>query len=266
VDETSGGSRGPRNSYLARRREIEPQLSWSQVIHAMKPSFPGIVIAISFLMVSPSALLAAEREVHWGEARNEQGELVYREKHSVTGEGGQVLTSLTEYINPDGQVIATMESDYSRNLSMPTYVFEDRRSGHREGLREENGEYVIFIKKRDGEEKTAAITNTENVFSCQGWHYYLVNNLSELERGNVELNLILPSQLKALPFEIQQVRAEGDRVEAILKFNHWFFRYFSPTLRLVYDSKLKKLVEYRGISNIVDDDGNRQEVRIVYRY
>jgi hypothetical protein len=237
-----------------------------RVIHVMKPSFLGTVIVTSLLLVFSSASLATEREVHWGEARNVQGELVYKEKHSVTREGGRVITSLTEYISPANQVIATMESDYSRNLSMPTYVFDDLRRGYREGLRQENGEYIIFKKTKDGEEETEAVTNTEDVFSCQGWHYYLVNNLAVLERENVELNLILPSELKALPFEIQRVRSEGDRVEAVLKLNHWLFRYFAPTLQLVYDSKSRKLVEYRGISNILDGEGNRQDVRIVYRY
>ena len=232
----------------------------------MKPSSLGTVIVTSLLLVSSSASLAAEREVHWGEARNEQGQLVYTEKHSVTREGGRVITSLTEYISPTNQLIATMESDYSRNLSMPTYVFDDLRRGYREGLRDENGEYIIFKKTQDGEEETEAVTNTKDVFSCQGWHYYLVNNLAALERENVELNLILPAELKSFPFEIQRVRSQGDRVEAVLKLDHWLFRYFAPTLQLVYDSKSKKLVEYRGISNILDSDGNRQDVRIVYRY
>ena len=232
----------------------------------MKPLFSAATIATSLLILSFSASLAAEREVHWGEARSRQGELVYRERHSVTSEGGQVMTSLTEYFSPAGQLLATMESDYSRNLSMPTYVFDDLRRGYREGLRDEDGEYIIFKKAKDGEEETEAITNTQDVFSCQGWHYYLVNNLAVLERDNVELNLILPSELKAFPFEIQRVRSEGDRVEAVLKLNHWLFRYFAPTLQLVYDSKSRKLVEYRGISNILDSKGDRQDVRIVYRY
>ena len=55
-------------------------------------------------------------------------------------------------------------------------------------------------------------------------------------------------------------------MEAVLKLNHWLFRYFAPTLRLVYDSNSKKLVEYRGISNILDTDGNRQDVRIINKY
>ena len=203
----------------------------------MKASSLWNVIVISLLVVSSSAVFAAEMAVYWGEARNEQGELVYKEKHSVTLDGDRVIGSLTEYIGPAGRVIATMESDYSRNLSMPTYVFDDLRRGYREGLREENGEYIIFKKTQGGEEETEAVTNTKDVFSCQGWHYYLVNNLAVLERENVELKLILPSELKALPFEIQRVRSEGDRVEAVLEFNHWLFRYFAPTLQLVYDSK-----------------------------
>ena len=224
------------------------------------------VIVTALAAVPSSASLAAETEVHWGEARNERGEVVYEEKHTITREGGQVVASLTEYLSPAGEVIATMESDYSRSVSMPTYVFEDRLRGYREGLRIEDGEYVVFKQGRGGAEEKKAVTETEDVFSCQGWHYFLVDNLDAIERGDIELNLILPSQLKALPFEIQKVRSSGDRVEAVLELDHWLYRYFAPSLRLVYDKKSKKLVEYTGVSNILDADGKRQDVRIVYRY
>ena len=36
----------------------------------------------------------------------------------------------------------------------------------------------------------------------------------------------------ALPFEIQRVRFQNGRVEAVLKLNHWLFSYTPPTLQL----------------------------------
>jgi len=201
-----------------------------------------------------------------GEARDEDNNLVYREKHTVKFVGDRVLNSLTEYMSPDGELIATMESDYSKSVAMPTYLFVDKRTGHREGLRLDDDKYMIFIHEPGEEEKVKPLKSTDNVFSCQGWHYYLVNNLDRLAEGNVDINLILPSELKAYGFEVEQVGADGNLVNAVLKLDNWFLRIFAPELELVYDRELRKLVRYEGISNIQDEDGDNQDVIITYSY
>lgn len=204
--------------------------------------------------------------VYRGEARDEDDNLVYREKHTVKFVGDRVLNSLTEYMSPDGELIATMESDYSKSVAMPTYLFEDKRTGYREGLRLIDDSYMIFTHERGKNEKVKPLKSTDNVFSCQGWHYYLVNNLDRLAEGNVDLNLILPSELKAYGFEVEQVGSDGNLVNAVLKLDNWFFRIFAPELKLVYDRELRKLVRYEGISNIQDKKGDNQDVIITYSY
>ena len=69
--------------------------------------------------------VGADENVYVGEARDEKGALVYTEKHVVSSEAGITTGSVTEYRAPDGELIATMRSDYSRSVAMPTYVFED---------------------------------------------------------------------------------------------------------------------------------------------
>lgn len=230
-----------------------------------------IMIALSLTSFSSPADAftdgqGAENVIYRSEATNEDGELVYREKHTVQFDGERVLRSLTEYRSPEGELIATMESDYAKSVSMPTYVFEDLVRGYREGLRLEGGKYVVFKQERGREEETRPLHKTDNVFSCQGWHYFLVNNLDLLETGNIELDLVLPSELKAHRFQVEQTGAEGDLVKAVIKIDNWFLRLFAPKLRLVYSKSLRKLVEYEGISNIPAADGGRQDVRIVYSY
>jgi hypothetical protein len=200
------------------------------------------------------------------EATNEDGKLVYREKHTVRFDEERVLHSLTEYFSPGGDLIATMDSDYAKSVSMPTYVFEDLVRGYREGLRLEGDTYVVFKQERGREEETRPLRKTDNVFSCQGWHYFLVNNLDLLEEGNIKLDLVLPSELKAHSFQVEQTGAEGDLIKAVIKIDNWFLRLFAPKLRLVYSKSMQRLVEYEGLSNIPAADGGRQDVRIVYSY
>ncbi|MBN1425720.1 hypothetical protein JXA88_14290, partial [Candidatus Fermentibacteria bacterium] len=90
--------------------------------------------------------------------------------------------------------------------------------------------------------------------------------LDLLAQSNLKLDLILPSELKAYTFQVEQVGASGDLVRAVLKIDNRILRLFAPKLRLVYDAKTKKLLEYQGISNIPDAKGKRQDVSITYAY
>jgi hypothetical protein len=235
-----------------------------------KETLQVIVISLTIIF---TGLASASWEVtgvdtvfYRSEATNEDGDLVYREMHRVLFDGERVLHSLTKYFSSEGELIATMESDYAKSVSMPTYVFEDLVRGYREGLRLEGDTYVVFKQERGKEEETKPLRKTDNVFSCQGWHYFLVNNLDLLEEGNVKLDLVLPSELKSHSFQVEQTGVEGDLIKGVIKIDNWFLRLFAPKLRLVYSKSMQKLVEYEGISNIPAADGGRQDVRIVYSY
>ena len=176
------------------------------------------------------------------------------------------MDSLTEYLAPDGSLIATLRSDYSRSVALPTYVFEDLRRSYREGLRWQDGGYVVFHQTGSAPEKTAPLRRDRAVFSCQGWHYYLIDNLDLLEKENIALNLVLPSELAPFPFAVRTLAADATRVSAELKLKHWLFRYFAPKMRLEYDRENRRLREFHGVSNILGPSGERQTVTIRYRY
>ena len=56
-----------------------------------------------------------------------------------------------------------------------------------------------------------------NVFSCQGWHHDVVENLERLERGDVfKIKLVFPNKLRAHEFKIEKVPSE---------FSHAFHPY-----------------------------------------
>jgi hypothetical protein len=246
---------------MAERRRIA-------VVLALAAVLGGLSAAASADTAAPAgeAGIGTDTLLYRSEARNERGEVVYREEHTAVYAGGTIRRSLTEYFSPGGERIATLESDYSKSASMPTYLFQDLVRGYREGLRLEEGRYVVYRQKRGEDEETRPLEKTNNVFSCQGWHYFLVNNLGLLDEGSVKLDLVLPSELKAHTFQVVRTGGEGDLVRAEVRIDNWFLRLFAPKLHLVYDRSRKKLVEYEGISNIPAADGERQDVRIAYEY
>ncbi len=201
-----------------------------------------------------------------GTAWRPDGSVAYQERHTRQVADGRLQITTTEYRGPTGTLIATMVSDYRRSVAMPTYDFIDHRTGYREGLRHADGAYVIYHQSPGKPEETASVQPDEALFSCQGWHYYLVDNLDVLSREKIGLRLILPSELRAYRFEVGQSRSDGRRIEAYLTLQNWFLRLFAPRLRLVYDREQRALIEYEGISNILDEAGKRQSVRITYQY
>ncbi|MGW8320748.1 MAG: hypothetical protein ACWGSD_04270 [Thermodesulfobacteriota bacterium] len=224
------------------------------------------LLSLSLALVFSVDAFAQETEVvYWGEARDDQGTLVYREKHITNYVDGKTKKSLTIYEDPTGREIATLESDYTLSLEMPTYVFKDLRRNYEEGLRFRDGDYYIFSKDSKHGEKEKRLNNPASVFSCQGWHYYVVENLERLERGDVfKIKLIFPNKLRAYDFKIEKVDSEGDTVRVKVKFANWLVSWAVPQLDLLYSKKERKLIDYRGVSNIFDENDDLQEVHITY--
>ncbi len=218
------------------------------------------------LLVACVGPVTADEQAYMGEARDDDGRLVYTEHHRVTTTRGMITGSVTEYKAPDGVLIAMMQSDYSRNVAMPTYVFEDYRRGHREGLRWQDGAYFIFRQEANKQEKRSRLQEESDVFSCQGWHYHLTKNLNQLERDMITMNLVLPSQLRPIPFVVKKITSAESLLLAELSTRHWLYRHFAPSMRLEYDKLSGRLLSYHGVSNILNKSGERQEVTIRYIY
>lgn len=226
-----------------------------------------ILVVMLFTMgLSPLQAVAAETtESEDGLAKNDAGVVVYTEKHVITYTDQKLDRARTEYLNTSGKLIATMTSDYRQSISMPTYNFTDIRFGTTEGLRLQDGKYVVYYKKEKSEEKTAPLEKTSGVYSCQGWHYYLTQNLQQLERADITLILLVPSRLDTFTFKVLKNNSTGDLISASLRLDNWLLNLFAPTVELVYSKSGKSLVRYQGISNIMTDSGVSQNVTITYK-
>ena len=190
--------------------------------------------------------------------------VLYTEKHSLSYENNKLLTSHTKYFDPQGKLIAEMKSDYRQSLMMPTYVFEDHRLGTKEGLELRDKKYYIFNENSEKKREEKVIENPKGIFSCQGWHYYIVENMDMIESKDLSLNLLFPSKLDYYNFDLQKQSSKGSILELRLEFSNWFVRLFAPRLDLTYDSQKKKLLSYIGPSNILDAEGDIQYVKVVY--
>jgi len=229
-----------------------------------RPNPSQIIRHESFTVKNPIDGIPQESIIARAYLDKEKRMPVYTERHTAFYKSGKLLTSNNDYFDLSGKKIAELNSDYSKSLMMPTYVFRDFRTGSEEGLLWKDGQYLIFRKKKGESEEVQPLDSVENIFSCQGWHYYLIANLNQLKKSPIKMNLIFPSKLDYYSFRIRPLDTTENMLKLRLEFDNWIIRLFTPYLDITYDKRKRKIVEYFGPSNIRNDKGEIQSVYIFY--
>ena len=106
----------------------------------------------------------------------------------------------------------------------------------------------------------------DRFFAGQGWHHYIRENLELLKHQQATMNLILPGRLDDFRLQLETEGVSEKKIRIKLEFEHWLLKLFTPVLYLTYDPKKRRLMEYRGPSNINTEDNEFKEVRIIYQY
>lgn len=206
----------------------------------------AFVNRISLVLLVAACWPQAEASVTiTGEARSiESGELRYREIHACSPDGDQCTV---EYRTPGGDLFARKELDYSRSRYAPSLLMEDRRDGR-------------VIEVRGG--------FAGNTVVDAGFDNYVRSRWDQLARGEVlEFPFLVAGRKR--PLEMRAQRRErgcpawGLCIEVGLD-SWWLGRLVAP-IQLLYDES-RRLRQFRGVSNILDREGRRQEVAISYDY
>ncbi len=199
------------------------------------------------------------------------GKITYLESHESEYRDGRVTRARTDYLAPDGKPVAYIESYFAESLAAPRHVFEDYRSGVRHGVRYEGGDAILFSRDPGQPEKTRNIgtgpAGSTLMVGCQGLFYYLQENYPLVrEKRKIPLQLLITGTLDIYDFELE-LKSEKDGIaEITIHITNRFLRLFAPRLDVRYDTVAKRMLYYKGLSNILDDKGKIQTVEITYTY
>ena len=179
-----------------------------------------------------------------GVARNPSTSTVmYREQHWTRRQADKLVERLVLYRCPDGTAFARKRVDYRGSAISPAFAFEDRRSGHREGLRRNARPTLFFQAPGQSGERLAAMKSGSFVADA-GFDEFVRRQWSALVAGrSMPLDFALPSRLRSLPFS---VRRQGEAVIAGEKA--WVFR-----LKLQHSYKFlirEKCVDATGVNKV----------------
>lgn len=200
-----------------------------------------------------------------------EGQMAYVERHTVVYDDQTLIKSFTEYLDPEGKLIASMRSDYTHNLAAPEFVLQDKRNQSLQGERWRKGNLEVFSretkKDRMASRSLATSNQKEVLISGPGLIYFIAANLQKIISNDVlDFQYVIPGRLEAFDFYIETLAHNNQQVEFEIKMKSWLMRLFGPRLKLIYNIQKKRLISFEGLSNLRDEEGKMMSVDIQYKY
>jgi|GEM_PF-1374943 hypothetical protein len=209
-----------------------------------------------------------------GTAKNDAGKVVYYEDHQVEhNEQGQITRIQTRYLRPNDKkdIFARLESKFMTSSFVPVSTFEDFRNGHQEKTSLENGKLIIVHSNTSTDKKSKeSMKITSNMVMGQGYHNYIVSNLQEFKVNEKRtLDFVVPAKQTYYKFDLTYLGKKDEKSNLVtfrLDITNWFLSLFASKIEVDYDPKSKRLMGYRGLTNIEDDNGDNQSLNITFQY
>jgi hypothetical protein len=223
-----------------------------------------MTLSLGLVLASPAGAEPAHVERYEGIAETPGGQFLYRETHELTESGGKPVRAVTVYYDRGGKEIGRLTSDCTRSPYAPTYRFEDKRTGQREGATVSGNRVNLDYR---GDRRTLPVPDGQPLVVGQGLHHFARMNLARLARESVTVSFAVPSRLDTYTFRIRPLDPPAPGVVRLrIEIDNWIMRQLAPHLEVDYDVKSRRLLRYRGVSNLEAADGSTQKVVIRYRY
>lgn len=199
------------------------------------------------------------------------GELLYTEQHrQCRDDNGAPLRGEIEYFAPDGEPMGYKWLDYAPGSVAPDFELYNQLADYREGARRAAGKIELSRMDRGASEETKRIDLPRGDFVIDsGFDEFVRQNLDVLRGGkSVRLTLVVPGRLDSYRFragKFDEVDHRGRTAWKItVEHDSLLVRFLVDPITLYYDAETRRLLEFQGISNISDAQGENFDARIEY--
>lgn len=194
------------------------------------------------------------------------GSLLYSEHHQEWWKEGRILRDTVTYRDADGNIIGEKHVDFRSRESAPGFLLRNIRTGHAEGAAAASNKLEVSFRRNQGAPlKKGALDLPENAIVDAGFDRFVENNWESLMRGETFVRpFLVPSRLQFIDFRIRRVDdgSEPERATFEMAIDAALLRLFAPAIRVIYDTRSRTLLEYDGVSNIRNGQGENLDVEI----
>lgn len=227
-----------------------------------------MLIVAAPLCCMPALALAAPAPLRsQGEAyARAGGGLLYREVHWQQAEG-QAEARMVLYLCPDGRPFARKWMPATTLAQTPAFDFEDRRSGQAGSVRLAGADVeVVWQEDRTATPRRQRLPLAPAAVIDAGFDAGIRAAWAPLMSGApVAMNFLMPGRQRWVPVRVQRSAATRwhDQPAEVLRVSvDAWYGFAAPSLSLVYASADRRLLAFRGTSNVRDASGRYPAVEI----
>jgi hypothetical protein len=198
----------------------------------------------------------------------ESGRFIYTENHREIWQNGRHVGSAVRYLDPYGKLLVSKTVNYRTGETTPTFEMVDSRDGYTEAANV-NGRSVVLKSRRNSNQPMASesLQLPAQAVIDSGFDAFVRSRLDDLMQGkSVKFPFAVPVERKFFEFRLRKTSASSGKVKFTLELDNMVFRLFVKPIDLTYHRESRRLLEYRGMSNINNADGKSYRARIVFEY
>jgi hypothetical protein len=226
------------------------------------------------LLLASLALAAQAGELEFrGYAYDlESGRFLYTEVHHQVVDGDRWTGGTITYYGPDGARIGHKALDFRKDPYVPLYRLElSAGGGYVEGITAIGDDAIEMEKKGYNSTKVrkASVTRRGTMVADSGFHSFLRDRFEDLVAGKaVPFTFVVSGELNTFKFRARRIADgtfEGKPAVRLQVEPDTLLRLLADPLEVLYEPTERKLLEYRGISNLHDPRTfEPYSVRIIY--
>lgn len=195
---------------------------------------------------------------------------LYTEVHEQNVVNGKWIGGIISYYAADGSSLGRKTLDFSKDEFVPVYRLDLTQEGYMEGITG-NGEKIEMTRQSGPREdiETATVKRDGLMVADSGFHSFLSAHFAELMSGQtLRFRFAVAGNLDSFKFKgkrIADTTFEGKPAVRFLVELDSLLNLLGGPLEVTYDPEKRKLLEYRGVSNVHDPrSGKAYDVRIAY--
>lgn len=205
-----------------------------------------------------------------GEAYSLDGKtLLYREIHTLTLDNDMPISREVDYINPNGKIIVHKTSTYNGTPTTPDFELTDVRDGYQESAEADNKKRILRVKENtDSTVKVKRLGKPEYAMVVDaGFDEFVRAQWPRLLEGKTaSFSFAAPSRLEYVDFRLIPIKQDDSTLTVEMRLKSRWIAWLLDPIQLTYDLTSQRLLRYKGLTNLRDDQGNGIKAEIVYRY
>lgn len=210
----------------------------------------------------------AQRSFSGRAVHAETGQWLYTEQHQQTLRAGRWVAGTIRYVAPQGQLLGEKKLEFGKDRFVPVMRTVYPTLQEEEAITQVADGTVTMETVKAGQRKTREVARTAGLAVDSGFHVFVQDRLEDLAAGRtVQMQLGVISQFDHFRFRIRRAEATAGPVIRLLVEADSMLRLLVPTVKLAYDLRSRDMLEYEGLSNLVDPQTRKAPVvRITYDY